>query len=373
MAQTGSACYVDDGQRLRLELGATMNRIIGRTVGLAITIFATSCREAPLAAQAPRIEIRKVRTLTDHGGTGFMRAPWSSAPLPGGRLAGVMVNELPIVVDSTGRLVKQLGRVGQGPGEFSGAGQVRVGPGDTLFIANNHGINVFAPDLHFVRALRVEAGYVGQFLPTREGFLVASSTMTGPTSTIQPFHLVDATGKTIRSIGLDSVKPRTSPPYHSIGPAPDGAFWSTVGQQHRLERWTTTGTRTTVIDTTPLWFITLPPEVPGYRSYITSVNESNGLLWVMSSVPVPNAREIVLEEQGKKKGGAADSDMRSFPTERMYTSHLEVFDAKTGRLIANLAIPGYTTGFIDASHFLMYKLDANDLPLLEIWEMTLKR
>ena len=68
----------------------------------------------------------------------------------------------------------------------------------------------------------------------------------------------------------------------------------------------------------------------------------------------------------------ADGDVRLFPYEQVHTSHLEAFDAATGKLLADLAISAYFVAFIDDEHFVTFTTNTNDEPQLEIWEMKLR-
>src|SRR4051812_35693999 len=127
-------------------IGEFMRRF---TVLAGLVVFVSP----PVLAQKPAIQMTKVRTLVDRDGRGFTRVPYAVVPLAQGRFGIQEVNELPMIVDSMGRLVKRFVR-GGGPGEFQYSGNgLAVGPGDTLYASNQNALNVFGPDLNFVRAV----------------------------------------------------------------------------------------------------------------------------------------------------------------------------------------------------------------------------
>ena len=331
---------------------------------LVIAIFLVLGASA--AAQQPSIEMRKVHTLVDRDGKGFTRAPMSIAPV-GKWFAMTEMNELPIVVDSSGRLVKRWPG-GEGPGEFNtNAGPARRGSGDTLYVGNHSKVNVFDRNLKFVRSMTPKGVYVASFLPIGGQFVFAAR-RPGPGNTTMSLHVVDRSGNILRSFLTDTlVRPQRGPdPEYSVDRGEGETFWAWSIWNRKLQRWSLDGRRLMVIDTTPAWF---PQKDPLFKSRIRSVREADGILWVHSMVPVPNAR--ALAEAAHKTAG--ESDARISPFEQMATAYLEAFDARTGKRLAELHLAKYGIGFVDDRHFMIYTTSANDTAQLEIWEVKLKR
>ncbi|HET9425753.1 MAG TPA: hypothetical protein VFO55_10310 [Gemmatimonadaceae bacterium] len=322
----------------------------------------------PASGQTPSIETRKVAMLVDHDGKGFTRAPMSVARIANGRFAVTEMNELPLVVDSTGRLVKRWPR-GDGPGEFRpNAGPARGGKGDTLFIGNHTGINVFDRNLKFVRFIPVTEIYTGGFFPVDGDFVLAAGKR-GIGTMINSLHVVSASGKVLRSFLSDTlIRPRRgNDPEYGIAPGAGSTIWAWNIWGHRLERWTMSGRRTQVIDAMPAWFV---PKDSIYRARIKSVREADGLLWVFSEVPVPDARARATAALKKSSG---EVDARAFPFEQMATSYLEVYAASSGQLLAGLPINAYGITLLDDRHFMIYTPSSQETAQLEIWEMKLRR
>lgn len=320
--------------------------------------------------QRADIEIRKVRTLVDRDGRGFNGPPKHIARISGGRyvlVENASVAVAPVVIDSNGRFIKALGRVGEGPGEFLFTGPFRVLAGDTLALATNGGISLYGSDLRRLRTIRPQTNGVQDFLKTQNGFVITKS-RPGPNGDLIPFHVTDDSGVVIRSFGSDSAQ--QWPPPYALTPSTGGAFWATPYMQHRFERWTTSGTQTLVIDTLPAWYAYPPRNKPLPRSIVNAFREVDGRLWVVSMVPVPNIDDVVREATGRKNR-ASEGGPR-LPMEKMYTSVIEAYDAMSGKLIAELTIRAFAVAFIDDRHFMIYSINKDDLAQLEIWEMKLK-
>jgi hypothetical protein len=322
---------------------------------------------AGVAAQAQTIEMRQVGALVDRDGKGFTRAPMTIVPV-GKLFAMTEMNELPLVVDSSGRLVKRFPK-GAGPGEFeTNAFPARVGAGDTLFIGNHQNVNVFDRDLKFVSSFTPAGLYVSAFVPIDGQFVFASRRAGATPNTIVSLHVVDRAGNVVRSFLVDTLPqpPRYPQPQYAVEKGAGSSIWSWSIAGRRLQRWSLDGRVLMTIDTTPAWF---PQKDPLYKSRIMAVRESDGVLWVFTSVPVPNARAI----SATAFKGTGEADARAFPFEQQSTAWLEAFDVRTGKRLAERHIGKYGIGFIDDRHFMAYSTSKDDTTQLEIWELTLRR
>jgi hypothetical protein len=319
-------------------------------------------------AQGPTIELRKARTLVDPDGRSFTRAPGTITPISGGRYALAEMNELPMVVDSTGRLVQRFVR-GDGPGGFSGyTDAIVTGPGDSIYAANGGRIHVFDGTLKYVRSI---VGISANWLVPVSGGFVTSARWYAGQGMISSVGFIDEAGRRIRFLVSDTIaRPQDWPPPSSyvLGPADGRSFWAASPTSHRLERWSVDGTRTTVIDMRPAWFVI--PARPAPMPTVQALREVDGVLWVMSRVPVPNTMDII-REATRRNGGALDT--RTMPIERLSTTYLEAYDAATGRQLAETPINAFGVAILDGDHFVIHTPSANDTAQLEIWEMRLKR
>ena len=322
-------------------------------------------------AQTGTIEVRKVRTMVDNDGRGFTTVPRNITALGSGRFVleddGASASR-PVVIDSTGRFLGYLAPRGSGPGEIPNfAGPFRLGRGDTLFVASHPGMMVFDRRLKFVRSVPLEFG-LDDFQVTDEGF-VASNSRPRTDGKFTPFHTMNRAGRTVRSMGLDTFPLRDIHKY-LITPSAAGAFWANQYPTHRFERWSAEGTPLLTIENRPSWFYMKPRGRLAPFTTVRSIREIAGKLWVLSWVPSPRIDQIVQEATGQRMRSREDGPR--LPVERMYTTVLEVYDATTGRLLAERALNALGTHFIGDDRFLIYSLSADDLAQLEVWEMRYK-
>ena len=318
--------------------------------------------------QKASIEIRKVHTLVDRDGRGFIGLPREIAAVPRGRflLMDDVESRSPAVLDSSGKFLKDLGRVGQGPGELAPtSGPFRATAGDTLFVRSGGQVHIYSSDLHHLRSLRPQVGPY-DFVVTPTGLFIARST--GSTGNWTPFHITDREGKTLRSVGRDTSR---YPAEYLLSLAPGNAVWAATRMGHRFERWTLDGTRTQVIDHVPAWWKQIKAGAPDPFTLLRAAREVNGVLWVLSMNPAPNIREIM--RAAGERGAARDGGGPPLPMDKMYTAMLEAYDAKTGKPVAELAVAKAPVTILDDRHFVVYSVDGDGMPQLEIWEMTLKR
>lgn len=319
--------------------------------------------------QKPVIEVRKVRTLIDRDGKGFTRAPFSAEAIPGGRYALSETNETPLVVDSTGRLLKRFRR-GEGPGEFEVPGtSFRLAAGDTLWAPNGGKINLFDRDLKFIRAIPLTGVYAGTVLPMQDGFIVVSPKNEPPAHQTS-VHVMNAGGALVRSFVRDTFDRRAWPqPSYRVAQSTEGKLWIASAGKHRLEKWTIDGRREAAVDTAPAWFDARRTIAEG-KPYVVAAREANGVLWVMSSVPVPDYREQMAKAVGRARG---EVDARAIPVEQLFTAYLAAYDAATGRLLADLPLKKYGVALLGQSQLMVYTPGPSDEANLEIWEMRLRR
>jgi hypothetical protein len=345
-----------------------------RTIRLLILLGSS---RLSLEAQAPArwtIDTRRIATVTDADGRGFSSPPLNLLQTPGGDFLLVERGSAPAVIDRNGRFVKALGRLGAGPGElFEDAGPFRVGANDTLFVLNRR-IDVFSPTRRYVRSVRAVRETIEDFLPLPDGFIVTTPAPR-PDGTYAPFHITTSTGAVVRSFGSIIMNPREGgmDGRFALAASSTGTFWAAPYMQHRFERWTTDGKSILVIDTIPPWYAYVPVnKIARHRSLVRAFREVNGQLWVMSSVPVPNADDILREATGRS--AVLEEGRRSrVPLERLSTTMLEVYDVASGKLIAELPVSAYGVTFLDDHHFATYGLNSVDLPQLQIWEMKLNK
>jgi hypothetical protein len=293
--------------------------------------------ETPVSCAECRIAVDRVATVgsaDDSIGLGSMSRTTLG---PGGYYVSPV--SLPGAIsryDVNGRPMGQLGRVGDGPGEYRGPTYV-FGTGDTVHVIDLAGARwtVLNAALDVVRTARVP--FLGtQMTPLRDGRMAFYlSPQSGRDSTI-PLHVVSADGS-VKSFG--SATRRGAVQNYQIAPALDGGIWLLDMFSYTVQKWSADGTLERTFAPARQWFpkTELPPlnrsvqdNVRDVRSYGTSIRESADGLWVVLSVANPKWRapdNIPLDSNGFPEASV---------TKGKYSGMIELLDPATGALKAAL-------------------------------------
>jgi hypothetical protein len=121
--------------------------------------------------------------------------------------------------DSTGRLVRVLGRKGDGPGEFRTPRQVRFGPDNKIHVydASAERLSVFSASGEYIKTVKTGFGYVSSLEPLPNGgYLFATISETDP----NVLQISDSTGTvSTRLLPIRDVRPLDQPeayPWRSL-------------------------------------------------------------------------------------------------------------------------------------------------------------
>jgi hypothetical protein len=271
------------------------------------------------------------------------------------------------VFSAQGRLIRVLGRLGSGPGEFSGRAidQISVGPADTLYVFSNNVqfVDLFAPSLTFARRFRISATAIRTPHVMRNGQVLFSGRISTPERVGLPIHLANRNGEILRSFGDSAVRigpgtPAASPFSFILSPD-EQSVWTVEDdyaiRERRLDG--RPGLSYVITDvpglTPPRMVTTTSRGVSVQREQSTSAVtrgriDANGHLWVTVS---PG-----LDQPGDRR------------------HRLEVFDTRAGGVIATLERPEYFT-FIDKTNlaFSYTTSPTGVVTTIQIWELTLVR
>lgn len=236
-------------------IAAMLIPLAARTVALqpsTVVIKRILCQNCGIA-------IDTATRLGDLDGPGEVDAnPWLSCSSK--HLYAATKSPLPkevLLFDSTGRFLKTIGRSGAGPGEFRRAFPIRFGPGDTLsvFDLKNARKTVIGPHLNIVRMSSFPYRVIAS-VPVSNGDVVMYSPIEAPEAVGLPLHLVDETGKLLRSFGAN---PRLRRADDEVGErrrlAPNKlGVWSSFWNDYRLEEWSTSGKLVRALAVPTPWF-----------------------------------------------------------------------------------------------------------------------
>jgi len=238
--------------------------------------------------------------------------------------------------DSQGNFVRAVGQRGEGPGEFSGPGRIRLflSPGDSLFVRDGGSRwTVFDPDLNFVRTFPGAA--IGQS-PRSVHVLGRGLLTTGDLvreRTDFSFHLADGTGSQVRHFGPPPLR-TGSRWYRTSALADPSSFWALppfgeAAQGLRIEKWNLEGGLLRVLHRDAQWMPdgnygpstdTTEPTLPQYSSITV---DERGLIWI--TVVVRSPGWWVVASNQERQDRRAD----------LYNVRTEVIDPNRGLVVAS--------------------------------------
>lgn len=281
-----------------------------------------------------------------------------------------------------GRLAEKLGRRGEGPGEFSVAGAIAVGAGDTIYVFDrmSRRLIVLAANGAFVRETRVWVQVDG-IAWVAGGAMVVAGASSDPEMIGLPAHLINPMGIVVRSFGARDpvVDPRqTYGDVRSVGPGDDTHVWLAHLNRYQIERWRTTGEEDLVLVRDVGWFQAWASDAllgnPAYdrpRPTLRQVwQDEEGVLWAVSQVAASD-----WTARGKRPTG--NPPMPS-PDELplYYDAIIEAIDPEAGRVLATLRVPHVffqRRGGGGGGLVVGRSGDQTGLVYVDVWNVTLER
>lgn len=271
--------------------------------------------------------------------------------------AGPAYNQL-FLTDEEGSIVRQIGAIGQGPGEFTDARAVLETPSAFAVIDRRQGrlTTLDKESLEVIRAIRMPVvGPAANPVIFDDGTLVVSEWPRA--SAAGPLHVTGPDGELLRSFG--SVHEGAFP--QMLSRSGDAAFWATYVRGYRLERWSKEGELLQVLERAPEWWVANSDElVPGDQyNFVGQIHEDEaGLLWV----------HIHIHTKPGEAGGF-------FQQTEGKASVIEVIDPRRGEVLASTRFPGVAQIGQQGDGF--YQMVIEETPtglnLLRIWGNRLQR
>jgi hypothetical protein len=280
--------------------------------------------------------------------------------------------------DSTGRLLKTVGRAGAGPGEYQGIRGLLIDRHDSVHVLDvgNARHTVLSPAGTYVRSTPLPARpFDSLILP--DGRLVLQALHPTNEQLGLPLHLVDHQGRLVRSFGAQ--RPESRPDFPTgdvrrVGIAPGGRIWSAYPYQYRIELWDTTGAFHRVLERKVDWF----------RPW---TKESSSRVEV--SRPESTLRDVVEDGQGRLLVvvRVADQHWRPDPSanrtgegrvlhwserDKYEDSMVELLDATSGRLIGSVRAPMLVSGVLPGG--LVYSRRQDDAgDYIDVWRVVVRQ
>lgn len=236
-----------------------------------------------------------------------------------------------LVFDQRGKLTMRFGKPGNGPGEFTWVRSLIVGRGDSVLVydGSNGRLTVFTPDLKYGRSL-VLASNPYDLVHLREGRVVAQFMARSADLIGYPIHLIDASGRVIRSFGSRDAAYSPSDPmarFRAIAVDPEGIIWSAHHNRYEIEAWDTLGNYRGTLRRNVDWF--RPWKLPdtGPAPTLRSLWHDGRYLWVLITV------------QDLSWKGPFPDPFGPNEYHKVWDTMLEVIDPRTGELVASQRFP----------------------------------
>jgi hypothetical protein len=275
-----------------------------------------------------------------------------------------------LVYDSAGTFVRQVGRPGQGPGEFpSFVSVIGIGRGDSLFLRERQGrVQVFTPDFSFGRVIPEFGIQMSPNMVLPNGNFLRMVTPSRGEGVGAPLGLLQPDGKEIRRFGFASPEEvdtdyTFSTRYANI--TRDGTrFWVTRRNQYDLQRFTLEGERDLTVKVEgSLWMTPwlTPPTAP-YTS-VTDVEDAGAnRVWILGQVPSRGATTFL-------RPNTAAWPMR---LEQNLSTVIDIIDTERGSLLASRRFENEIYRFLDGDHVYRQNEDATGIISFDIFRISMR-
>jgi hypothetical protein len=271
------------------------------------------------------------------------------------------------------------GRFGHGPGEFQAAFHTSEREDGSLVVFDPRaqrmtvlrGDDYRPVETHPIAGLSSMNG----ILPLADGRYLVNGLRGGNESIGLPLHLLDATGKWIRSFGGEVFGSWDSNlQIRLMAEGPDGRIWVAHQLDYRIESWDTAGSLLSVIDDRPSWFTAEGPARPVAPDSSTPRSRIIGL-WVSEGdhlgVAVNNARDdwasrlVPLDPPV----GTRRYTHNVWPDD-FYTTRLMMLDSTTGAVLAMADAPVGLTRVMHTGFAYEARLEQQE-PRIRTWRISL--
>jgi hypothetical protein len=304
-------------------------------------------------------------TVTYHPRYGLL----AKADSRGNVYVGPLGNDRIAVYNSTGKLLRTLGRTGKGPGEFDFLLYLDVGPHDTLYAFDYGGgrANVFSPDHKYVRSSDQFGGQRHRhvILPSGQLFMLEPAQRIGDSV----LALYSADGRLVRR--YTPLAQDEWSIYYALGRSNRGAVWVAHPNVYQIDEYEMSGSIRRTLKRAADWWSkpseqwTYYPRERKPEPALTSVHEDKrGYLW--TTVRTGKADWRQLDKPGTNQM-ASQSELSKY-----YDTIVEVIDPVTGSLITSHRFP-FLIGGIQTGNIVVTMHEDEDGNLLrDVYRIALK-
>lgn len=328
-----------------------------------------------------RVELTRVATL-GAGEDGFVRSePIWMARDSKGRIYVTWQNighgaELAAVYDSTGRFIQEIGRKGQGPGEFYYPVTVHADRSGRILIWDfDRRTTLLDANYRFVRQHTQRAGAL-LWLP--DGSQVVGVSALDRDSVLAPITVLDSAGNQVSAFGATRIPVVDAAPWRTnriVAAGANNTVWAARPDFYRVEQWSRAGSLARAFARSPDWFdkpVTSrrighfgDEPTPAPRAIR---EDAAGRLWYLASVASANWRNA-LGAPRAVAGRPTTYPQRS--NSGVYDTMIDVIDTKTGTLLVSQRAEPFIQFFLSDELAASYRQEADGTPLIDIWRLRI--
>ncbi len=355
---------------------------------LALTVTAVPAQEMIIADRVTcarcSIELNLRLTLNTTGTGGTTGVPLQVVPLSDGRRVVRLAGQLPTVLSSNGRDLREIGRRGAGPGEFQEVADVARLPGDSLLLLDSDlsRASVLGPDGMFVRSVTLPFYTSGVAVLDWPRNVVVNGMSHTPDAVGWPLHLMDFSTSPARlrsSFGDNQAELRAGQDFTLIRRffAVSGtSFWTHQITSYQLSRYSADGRIQGTIRRQPEWFARESPWTVGGPTmapppFLQAAAVRNDTLWVAAAIPRPDWQRVWHSDRiaGKRELTRAERP----DLVELYKTRLEVIELRRGALVAQRDVDGLVVTIDNRLGATLYTLNRELEPKVQVFDLQLKR
>jgi 6-bladed beta-propeller len=289
----------------------------------------------------------------------------------------------PLVFDSQGRFLRELGRLGPGPGEFLMARYLVVGESDSVYVTDAQAgrLSVFTPQLVLARsASDVGVARAMSFEVLRDGSIgVATDVLTRERIGF-PLHLYKPGLEFLKSFGADT--PAFDPRHpllsrRRLSRSRDGGLWSARATEYVIDRFDSNGIKTLRLVRQAPWF---PPhlgptlsEDPEPKPRVMAISEdSHGRLWVLTVVKDDRWKAALGYNLPTRLGGGRSPMPVIVDEDRYFDTIIDVIDVEKGKLVVTRRVPQAIPLIVDEKHIAKRIEDPSGAYYMQLWTVSVR-
>jgi hypothetical protein len=303
---------------------------------------------------------------------GFVESPFISVTIDGRGRYWIVSSEgqLPKVYSRTGQFVGEVGRKGEGPGEFRHPDLAFPIPGDSMALLDLglQRVSVVDPDLSIVRTSSLIGQYYGAVV-TEWPLAIVNGIVGTPAAVGLPYHLIDLRGR--EGTILDSFGGSGA----AIGPqnrrmllgrlAPGRGdwFWTVLRSDYSVQKRNWQGEILESFISRPPWFPEPAPlfwqgNTPPTQSITGLWEAPDGLVWAFVRVPRSDWR--------KGLQAFLSGESRTPDPQTLRRTNVEVVDLKSRRVVARSEMDDLVTSVLADGTVAVYRIREDGVPYVSI-------